>query len=515
MTPVKFNTLGVCQEDSQELEESSTSALHEEPKQNQKQLSTDVPDSAKALAKDQAPAAPELSCSPERRSLATPAGAGGNGGPNDVLVPPAPEGGAATATATNANDRSAQAGAEDLMPLMCVLGAAYSSLAQYKCRDAIELLHRLPACQFRTGWVQQQLGKAYYELSDYRMARSALEQMALWQPDRLEGLELLSTCLWQLKQEVELCYLAQKVKEFDQSSPYTWSVIGNCFSLLMEHETALKFFQRSVQLDPNFTYGHTLCGHEYVANEDFDKAIACYREAIRTDSRHYNAWYGLGNIYHRQEKYDLAEYHYRRALGINPESVVLRVYLGLVLRAKRKYPEAMEMLELATQADPTNPQARFERANTLQALERYEEALDELKSVRDAVPKESNVYFEMGKVFASICFLIWMGETGLVQSELHCFTMRLEGFWFCFGFILAIAVSLSLRLPSSIPFMQQSIKVSLRARCRAKESCISNSNSRLLLCCFVDLLLAVADMQEAWTQAGCNAALCGGTGLAT
>lgn len=40
--------------------------------------------------------------------------------------------------------------------------------------------------------------------------------------------------------------------------------MGNCFSLQKDHEAALKYFQRALQLDQYFTYAHTLCGHEYV-----------------------------------------------------------------------------------------------------------------------------------------------------------------------------------------------------------------------------------------------------------
>jgi hypothetical protein len=168
------------------------------------------------------------------------------------------------------------------------------------------------------------------------------------QPYRVAGLELLSTALWHLKQDVDLSFLAQKVSpspsrqaqktgtltvpphiharprcsrlhatplnrmdplqsygpltfhpsifalqvvELDRRSAQCWCVVGNCFSLHKEHETALRFFQRALQLDPHFTYAYTLCGHEYVCNEDFDKAVACFRYAIRIDERHYNAWY--------------------------------------------------------------------------------------------------------------------------------------------------------------------------------------------------------------------------------
>ena len=55
----------------------------------------------------------------------------------------------------------------------------------------------------------------------------------------MAGLEILSTALWHLKEEVELCYLAQLVSEFDKHAPEVWCVVGNCFSLQKEHETAL------------------------------------------------------------------------------------------------------------------------------------------------------------------------------------------------------------------------------------------------------------------------------------
>lgn len=67
-------------------------------------------------------------------------------------------------------------------------------------------------------------------------------------------------------------------------------VMGNCFSLQKEHETAQKFFSRALQLDQNLAYAHTLCGHEYFANEDFEKGLACFQDAIKIDPRHYNAW---------------------------------------------------------------------------------------------------------------------------------------------------------------------------------------------------------------------------------
>ena len=69
-----------------------------------------------------------------------------------------------------------------------------------------------------------------------------------------------STILWHLKREVNLCYLAKRALDFERTSAHACCVVGNCFSLQKEHDTALKFFQRAIQLQPDFAYAYTLSG---------------------------------------------------------------------------------------------------------------------------------------------------------------------------------------------------------------------------------------------------------------
>lgn len=308
-------------------------------------------------------------------------------------------------------------GVQSILQLLCTLGAAHRLLCNYQSKEAIQIFQNLPFDQYNTGWVQHQVGKAYFEIADYKNAQRSLEHMQSIEPHRMKGLEVLSTTLWHLKKEVELSYLAQRAIDFDRTSPEAWCVVGNCFSLQKEHETALTFFRRSLQLDSTFTYSHTLSGHEYVSNEDFEKAITCYRDALRADDRHYNAWYGLGAIYIRQEKYDLAEYHFRRALSLNPQSSVLYCHLGMVQHSNGKPYDALHTLECAFRLDPKNPQARFQRANIYMSMDRPKEALDELQKVRDAAPREASVHFAMGKVLKKL---------GKFDQAMRCFLTALD-----------------------------------------------------------------------------------------
>lgn len=290
-------------------------------------------------------------------------------------------------------------------------------LLKFRCREALQLFSSLPQVHHNTGWVLHQEGRTYFEMADYQSAQLCLDMMQRVEPHRMKGLDLLSTVLWQLKKEVDLAHLAQRAVDFDRLSPEAWCIVGNCFSLQKEHETALVFFGRSLQLDPSFTYTHTLSGYEYMANEDFDKAMACFRNGIRSDERHYNAWYGMGAIYHRQEKYDLAEYHFHRAVLINPQSSVLRCNLGMSQYSNGKSLQALNTLSEAFRLDPHNPQARFQRATIYLSLNRPEEALEELQKVRDAAPREATVHFAMGKVLKRL---------GRPEQAMRCFLTALD-----------------------------------------------------------------------------------------
>lgn len=308
-------------------------------------------------------------------------------------------------------------GVQQILELLCVMGSAQLCLGQFRSKEAIELFNKLPDNHFHSGYVMHQVGRAYFEMADYQNSIRYLQLMEQLEPHRMQGLEVLSTALWQMKREVELSYLAQRVTDFDRLSAEVWCVVGNCFSLQKEHETALTFFRRSIQLDPSFTYSHTLSGHEYFANEDFEKAIACYRDAIRADERHYNAWYGLGAIYHCQEKFDLAEYHFQKASSINPQSSVLICHLGMAQNANGKAYAALDTLRAAFRIDPRNPQAHYQRALVYQSLERPQEALAELEKVRDAAPREAQIHFAMGRLYKR------MGRT---DKAMRCFLNALD-----------------------------------------------------------------------------------------
>jgi Tfp pilus assembly protein PilF len=54
---------------------------------------------------------------------------------------------------------------------------------------------------------------------------------------------------------------------------------GNHYSLRSEHEKAIKYFRRAIQLDRTYLSAWTLMGHEYIEMKNSNAAIEAYRRA--------------------------------------------------------------------------------------------------------------------------------------------------------------------------------------------------------------------------------------------
>ncbi|KAK7887813.1 anaphase-promoting complex subunit cdc27 [Exophiala xenobiotica] len=291
---------------------------------------------------------------------------------------------------------------QTLLDLFGRLASAQLCLANYDCQTAIQIYNSLPSAQRETPYVLAQIGKAYYEQAQYVEADKFFVRVRQLAPTRLEDMEIYSTVLWHLKNEIELANLAHELIEVERLSPQAWCAIGNSFSLQREHEQALKCFRRSTQLDSQFAYGFTLQGHEYISNEEFEKALEAYRAAIAADGRHYNAWYGLGKVYEKMGKWSIAEQHYRTAAKINPTNAVLICCIGLVLERLKEPEKALQMYTRACALAPNSALGRFKKARCLMSLGRPRDALTELLVLRDVAPDEANVWFLMGRLYKTL-----------------------------------------------------------------------------------------------------------------
>lgn len=83
------------------------------------------------------------------------------------------------------------------------------------------------------------------------------KKLRLSDPHRLENMDLYSTCLWHLRNQVSLSSLAQSLVKSHPYACQSWLTLGNAHSLLKEHESSLKCFERAIEVNPGYAYAHS------------------------------------------------------------------------------------------------------------------------------------------------------------------------------------------------------------------------------------------------------------------
>jgi tetratricopeptide (TPR) repeat protein len=174
---------------------------------------------------------------------------------------------------------------KDIGDLLKIYAEILKNLSLYKSQESLNLINQLPYNHKKSGLILSYIARAYFEMNKYKESEKYFKECLKIEPYKLEGIEYFSSCLWQLKDQYQLCNLANHVLEQSLFSPETWVVLGNCYSLQKEHEIALKFFSRAIQLNNSYAYAYTLSGHEHFTNEAYNESKEFYSKAIALDDK--------------------------------------------------------------------------------------------------------------------------------------------------------------------------------------------------------------------------------------
>ena len=95
------------------------------------------------------------------------------------------------------------------------------------------------------------------------------------------------------------------------------------------------FFQKAVELQPDFTKAHFCLGYVLLQNGQLDKAGIHFQRALELQPNFAEAHYSLGYIFLQQQQLDKAMSHFQKSLALQPDDPIARYYLGVVFCAER------------------------------------------------------------------------------------------------------------------------------------------------------------------------------------
>ena len=163
---------------------------------------------------------------------------------------------------------------------------------------------------------------------------------------------------------------------------------------LGQYELSLKYFQRTLTLNPKFSEARNNLGTLYLLTEKWDPAIACFKEAVsdilyRTPQYAYN---NMGYAYYRKGDCDRAIACYKQALSLSPSYTLAHVNLARAYEAKGELEEAVAAYKNAVFYSPKDAAAHLGMAKVLSKQGNKSESKKELDLTiwADPMSQESN-----------------------------------------------------------------------------------------------------------------------------
>lgn len=70
--------------------------------------------------------------------------------------------------------------------------------------------------------------------------------------------------------------------------------MGNAYDEKLEHDKAIKCYNRAIEIDPNYIKPWNNMGVAYINKKEYDKAIECYKKALEIDPNDIGALRNIG-----------------------------------------------------------------------------------------------------------------------------------------------------------------------------------------------------------------------------
>ncbi|RKP04804.1 anaphase-promoting complex subunit 8 [Thamnocephalis sphaerospora] len=212
---------------------------------------------------------------------------------------------------------------------------------------AQQQLVKLEAVFLHSRFIKSQRAIIAYNMRDFEAAEALFDDIRREDPYRLDQMDMFSNILFVMRNTPKLSFLAHDCTVIDKYRPETCLVLGNYYGLRQDHERAITYFRRALQLNKDCLPAWTLMGHEYMEMGNTHAAIEAYRRAVDIDNRDYRAWFGLGQTYEMLRMPHYALYYYERATTARPYDVRMWIAKAECYESLHSVQEAIKCYERA------------------------------------------------------------------------------------------------------------------------------------------------------------------------
>jgi tetratricopeptide (TPR) repeat protein len=123
-------------------------------------------------------------------------------------------------------------------------------------------------------------------------------------------------------------------QEGPRDSPVIANKIGIAYHQLLELDSAAKWYQRSIKLNPQYSEAINNLGTVYYAHKSYRRAISQYKRALRITPDSASIVSNLGTAYFARKDYKDAMVEFKRARELDPEVFERHSSYGILLQER-------------------------------------------------------------------------------------------------------------------------------------------------------------------------------------
>jgi tetratricopeptide (TPR) repeat protein len=169
-------------------------------------------------------------------------------------------------------------------------------------------------------------------------------------------------------------------------------VTARFYLLIGQHETAERYWEKALQISPNYAYALEGLGKLAMKRGDYDLADGCFKRAMIAAPESNNAVHSRADVLIKKGEVDQAIEILEAFVLSHPSSAITHLWVGQASLAKRDFKKSLGAFESVLKNEPNNHVAQQGLATSLIRLGRREEAkqwLDRYQQTRPSAPSIS------------------------------------------------------------------------------------------------------------------------------
>lgn len=185
--------------------------------------------------------------------------------------------------------------------------------------------------------------------------------------------------------------------QIDGRNPQYHCNLGEALRRAGKPEEAVRAFEHSIILMPEFLKAHLGLGNALRDLKKFPEAISKYRIALAMNSNFAEAYHYLGITYVEQENWGDAIPLFRKAVGLRPNYAEAMLSLANGLEHVGNAEESLAIYDKLLAMDPTNITVHNNMGNILKNLGRIDEAVEHYQQALLTDPEHAPAHYNLSR----------------------------------------------------------------------------------------------------------------------